>query len=67
MNKAVTVERAVMSIPEMAKKLGVSRSLGYALVKNGQIPVLRLGIKRLVVPTHVIDKLLQGAAIRCAK
>lgn len=61
------MERATMSVPEMAKKLGVSRSLGYEMVKSGQMPALRLGLKRIVVPISAVERMLEEAAGGCAK
>jgi excisionase family DNA binding protein len=60
------LEKATMSVPEMAKRLGVSRSLGYELVKSGQVPALKLGIKRLVVPVYVVERMLEEAG-SCAR
>jgi excisionase family DNA binding protein len=49
--------RRVWSVEEAAQLLGVSRAHAYELVARNELPHLRLG-RRIVVPKHVIDKLL---------
>ena len=40
--------------------LGISRNLGYALARRGELPgTIKLGQKRLVVSSMAIKKLLQ--------
>ena len=53
--------RATISVPEAAKILGVGRNQGYEAVKNGQIPVIRIG-KRLLVPLAALERMLRGVA-----
>ncbi len=55
-------ERTTLSVPEAAKVLGVSRSLAFRMVERGELPALRLGQKRLVVPTVAIVRMLEQAA-----
>lgn len=50
----------VLTIPQAATILRISRALAYDLARQGKIPVLRLGEKRLVVPKAALDKLLAG-------
>lgn len=50
-------DRLCLSIPETARRLGISRGLAYGLARSGQIPVLRLG-KRLVVPKIALERML---------
>ncbi len=45
------------SVEEAAQLLGVSRAHAYELIARNELPHLRLG-RRIVVPKHVIDKLL---------
>lgn len=54
-----TTARRAISVPEMATQIGVSRGFGYALVRNGDIPSIRLG-KRILVPCEAIDRILRG-------
>lgn len=45
--------------PEEAfRQIGVSRALGYKLIKEGVIPAIRLGERRLLVPVVALEKLL---------
>lgn len=50
-------EKEGMSVPEFAKRWGISRSLAYQLVKNGDLRAIRLG-KRLIIPVAEIERLL---------
>jgi len=55
--------RYCMTVPEAARKLGVSRNFGYELVKRGQLPVIRFG-KRLLIPKVALEKMLaEGATV----
>jgi excisionase family DNA binding protein len=51
----------VVSVPEAALLLGISRTHAYALVTRGELVHVRLG-RRIVVPKHAIDALLDVAA-----
>ena len=52
-------ERLTMSVVEAARTLGISRYAAYAAVKNGQIPVLKIG-KRLLVPKVKLMRMIEG-------
>jgi len=54
-------EKATISVPEACKVLGISRSLGFKMVKEGKLQAIRLGERRLVVPTAVITRMLVEA------
>lgn len=49
-----------VSPDEAFRRLGVSRALGYKLIKEGTIKAVRLGERRLLVPVTALEKLLQG-------
>jgi predicted DNA-binding transcriptional regulator AlpA len=51
-----------ITIPEVAKVLGISRGLAYELAKRDALPVkvLRLGNRRMVVPRRALEDLLSG-------
>ena len=51
-----------MTIPEVARALGISRGLAYELAKRDELPVniIRLGEKRMVVPRQALENLLSG-------
>lgn len=55
-----------MTIPEVAKALGISRGLAYELAKRDELPVkvLRLGDKRMVVPRIALERILSEASNR---
>lgn len=54
----------VYSIAQAAEVLGVSTSLVYRLAKEGELPSVRLGDRRLVVPHRALEAyLLQRAGI----
>jgi excisionase family DNA binding protein len=52
--------KLVLSVPEAAKLLGISRPTAYAAVRSGQIPSLGIG-SRIVVPRAALVKLLEQA------
>lgn len=54
--------KEVLSVPETARLLGISRSLAFTMVKRGELPALRLGEKRIVVPTVALKRMLDKAA-----
>lgn len=45
-----TSEQLTISVEEAAKLLGISRGLAYQAAQRGELPTIRLGAKRLVVP-----------------
>lgn len=48
------------SVPAFAKRLGVSRSKGWDLVRKGQVKTLRVGTRR-VVPSSELARVLNEA------
>jgi excisionase family DNA binding protein len=52
-------ERLVLSVAEAAEMLGISRTLAYDLVAQGELPALRLG-GRIVVLLRPLERLLGG-------
>jgi len=58
--EASTLEkRLTVSIPEAAEMLGVSVRHAYDLAREGRLPVISLGARK-VVPVHQLEKLLRG-------
>lgn len=53
------MEKLVYSIQEAADLLGISRSYAYELARNGTIPVLQLGKKR-VIPKEKFNQWVNG-------
>lgn len=50
-------ERATLTVPEVARILGLSRNAGYEAAARGDLPTIRLG-RRLLVPTAAFRRLL---------
>ena len=49
--------RATLTVPEAAEILGISVWCGWQAVKEGQLPVIRIG-RRTIVPRMAIERLL---------
>jgi excisionase family DNA binding protein len=47
-----------ISIEQAARYLGVSRAYGYSLAREGRLPTIKLGAKRVRVPALALLKLL---------
>lgn len=54
-------EKDTITISEAAKRLGIGRNTAYEAVKTGEIPVIKLG-KRKVVPLKAFEKMLETGA-----
>ena len=52
-------EPLCISVPAAARMLGVSRNIGYEMVRLGQLPTIRCGRRRLVVPKDALMKMLE--------
>ena len=52
-------EPLCISIPEAAKLLNISRNTGYKMAWLGQLPTIRCGQRRLVVPKAALLKMLE--------
>jgi predicted site-specific integrase-resolvase len=48
-----------ISPEEAFRKIGVSRALGYKLIKNGSIPSIRLSERRLLIPVTALEKMFE--------
>lgn len=55
---AELLEQPTLSIAEAARVLGISSDLCYDLARRGEIPVIRLGTKKMRVPTHKLKAML---------
>jgi excisionase family DNA binding protein len=53
--------RATYTIDEAAKILGISRNSAYAAAKSGEIPVIKIG-KRKLVPQAWLTHTVAGQA-----
>jgi len=56
--------RDVLSVREVAQRLGLSRAAAYRAAASGQIPALRIGA-RIVVPLVRYERLLAGELEPC--
>ena len=52
-------EPLCISVPAAARMLGVSRNTGYEMARLGQLPTIKCGRRRLVVPKAALMKILQ--------
>ena len=52
-------ERLVYTVQEAGELLGISRAFAYELVARGELPVIRLGRRRLI-PKVALVALVQG-------
>jgi excisionase family DNA binding protein len=55
----VLQDRLTVTVEEAGVMLGVSRSHAYELVRQGELPSVRLG-RRIVVPVHRLWTKLNG-------
>mgnify|MGYP001188636114 CR=1 FL=1 len=55
------MEKMVMTVPEMAVRMGISRPLAYQLARQDSFPVIRVG-KRLIIPIKAFELLLSESA-----
>ena len=53
------MESLTFTVEETAQLLRISRNTAYNLVREGRLPVVRLG-RRLLVPKKGLDNLLAG-------
>lgn len=49
-----------LSIEQAARYLGVSRAYGYTMAREGRLPTIKLGEKRVRVPALALLKMLGG-------
>ena len=55
-------QKLTYSVTETALKLGISRALCYDLCRQGKLPSVRLGEKRVVVSAVGLEKMLSERA-----
>lgn len=53
-------KKKVLTIPEAAEELGISKGSAYAAARSGKIPTIRIG-RRLIVPRVAFDRMLEQA------
>lgn len=62
MNDIEQIPRALISVSEAARVIGVSRSFAYELVASGLLSSVRLG-RRVLVPVSAIDDLVARSRV----
>lgn len=51
-------EALLLSVPDVARRLGIGRDRTYALCHAGVLPSVRVG-RRLLVPRQAVDRLVE--------
>ena len=54
-------DRLVLTVREAAQLLKIGRSCAYEAVRNGQLPVIRMG-RRILVPRAALERLLANGS-----
>ena len=55
--------RLTYTVEEAAKLLGIGRGLAYEMVRDGSLPSLRLGQRRILVPRGALEALLRASTM----
>ena len=61
MRIAGTKETVCYTVPELAERLGLSVETVYRGIRRNDIPHLRIGQRRLILPRAAIDRWLASA------
>jgi excisionase family DNA binding protein len=64
--RAAASERLTYSVEEAAALLGIGRGLAYEMVRDGSLPGLRLGQRRILVPRGALEALLGSSSMASA-
>jgi hypothetical protein len=59
-------ERGVLaySVPQAGRLIGLSRNASYEAAARGEIPTMRIGPRRLIVPVVAFERLLASAGAK---
>jgi excisionase family DNA binding protein len=57
----ISTDRVTLTVDEAAQLLGISRTLAFQAVRNGDIPAIRIR-RRILVPVAQLNDLLLGSA-----
>jgi excisionase family DNA binding protein len=52
-------EPLTITVEEAGRRLGISRGLAYELVRRGEIPSIRLGCRRIVIPAGAVEAIVR--------
>ncbi|MFZ1488674.1 MAG: helix-turn-helix domain-containing protein [Ilumatobacteraceae bacterium] len=55
-------EPLTITVEEAGRRLGISRGLAYELVRRGEIPAIRLGYRRIVIPAGAVEAIVRERA-----
>ncbi len=53
------IERRTYTVKEAAQVIGISESHAYEMIRQKQIPALKLG-RKVVIPVHLLEAWLEG-------
>lgn len=56
------MEKLTVTVPEMAKLLGISRDTAYQLVKKDGFPAIRISVRRIIIPVSRLYEWLDREA-----
>jgi excisionase family DNA binding protein len=48
------MDKLCVNVVEAAKLLGIGKSALYELIRKGEVPYLRIGVKRVVIPIDAL-------------
>jgi len=60
MSEQIDRKSLTVSVAMAAELLGISRNLAYKLVKNGDIPSIKLGKRRILIPIVALSNIIKG-------
>ena len=52
-------DRLAVSVEQARRQLGLSRGLMYEAIHSGQIPSIRIGRRRIIIPLAALNRLLE--------
>ncbi len=57
----MTDERLTLTIPEASKRIGMSEPVIRRAIKEGKLPFLRLGERKLLIPIAALERFMANA------
>lgn len=57
-------EKLTLNVAEAARLIGISKGLCYDLCRQGQIPVIKVGKKRLLIPRWAFEQWLNNGGMK---
>lgn|GEM_PF-978426 len=61
MAKQQSEQKLAVSVEQAGQMLGISRGLAYQMAKTGELPTVRIGQRRLVVPLASLEAMLANS------